>query len=157
QKALTHYQDGLTISQRRADADPKDARAQRDLSVSHNNLGDVLLQQGEGQKALMHYQEYHKISQRLADADPNDAKAQTDLVISHYKLGRTQMQALRHQEAAASFEKGLARLRSWQQEGKLKGTKFASWPGIVEGELRAAQDALKALGDLEALLKSAPK
>src|SRR5262249_46931975 len=44
-------------------------------------------------------------------------------------------------------------LRPWQQAGKLKGTRFAPWPGNLEKELRFCQDALKALGNLDALLK----
>jgi hypothetical protein len=39
--AQTHYQACLEISQRLADADPGNAGAQRDLSVSHSRMGDL--------------------------------------------------------------------------------------------------------------------
>jgi tetratricopeptide (TPR) repeat protein len=153
EKALEQYRESLKIRQRLAAADPRDARAQRDLSVSFDNIGDVLLQQGEVEKALEQYREGLKIAQRLAAADPRNFEAQTDLVGSHAKIGLAEKQALRHAEAIASFEKALAALRPWQQAGKLKGTSFAVWPGLFEKELGVCQLALKALGNLDTLVK----
>jgi hypothetical protein len=39
--ALTSYQASLAIAARLAEADPDNAGWQRDLSVSHNKIGDV--------------------------------------------------------------------------------------------------------------------
>ncbi|MBI1916974.1 MAG: hypothetical protein HYS12_19880 [Planctomycetes bacterium] len=105
------------------------------------------------QKALEQFRQSLKIRQRLADDDPRNFEAQTDLVGSHANCGLAEKQGFHHAEAVASFEKALAVLRPWQQGGKLKGTRFAAWPGIIENELRFCQDALKALGNLDAVLK----
>ena len=42
----------MTLTQRIADADPGYAEWQRDLSVSHNKIGDVLMTQGNLGEAL---------------------------------------------------------------------------------------------------------
>ena len=51
-QALQFYQKGLELSEALAKADPNDAQARRDLSVSYNRLGDVHLQLGDTDKAL---------------------------------------------------------------------------------------------------------
>jgi serine/threonine-protein kinase len=152
-KALEQFREGRKIAQRLVDTDPKDAEAQRALANSFNRTGDILLRQGEVQKALGHFREGHKIIQQLADAAPGNFKAQIDLVTSYYIIGLAQKQGPFPAEAAASFEKALAVLRPWQQAGKLKGTRFAAWPGIIENDLRSCQAALKALGNLDTLVK----
>ena len=50
--ALAAYQASLAIAERLAQADPGNARWQRDLSVSHNKVGDVLRAQGDLTAAL---------------------------------------------------------------------------------------------------------
>jgi hypothetical protein len=45
--AQEHYQAGLEIFERLAAADPGSAQAQRDLSVSHHNLGDLAMRAGD--------------------------------------------------------------------------------------------------------------
>ena len=152
-KAEEHYREGLRISRRRAAADPGNTETQRDLSISFGKLGDALLQRGEVEKAREQYRESLRIAQHLAAADPHNFQAQTDLVIGHYRIGRSERRAIRPLEAAAAFEKGLAVLRSLQQAGKLKGTRFATWPGQLEGELAFCRAARTALGDLDGLLE----
>ncbi|MDP8256308.1 MAG: tetratricopeptide repeat protein [Candidatus Alcyoniella australis] len=73
--------------ERLATADPSNTGWQRDLSVSHNKLGDVLRAQGDLAGALREYRAALEISERLATADPSNAKRQRDLSISHEKLG----------------------------------------------------------------------
>jgi tetratricopeptide (TPR) repeat protein len=142
QKALEQYQDVLKISKRRAEADPKDAQAQRDLYISHNNIGNVLLQQGDVQKAMEQYQDGLKISKRLTEADPRSFEAQMDLIISHYKLGLTEKEAGSHADAATRFDDGLAVLTLLDKAGKLRGTRFASWPGLFDAQRRLSRDRL---------------
>ena len=50
--ALTAYRASLAIRERLAAADPSNAAWQRDLSVSHDKLGDVLVAQGQLDAAL---------------------------------------------------------------------------------------------------------
>lgn len=70
-----------------AAADPSNAQAQRDLSISHEKIGDALMITGDAAGALKAYREHHKIAEKLADADPSNAQAQRDLSISHGKIG----------------------------------------------------------------------
>jgi hypothetical protein len=45
-EALKSFRDGLAIADRLAKSDPGNAGWQRDLSVSYNKIGDVLVAQG---------------------------------------------------------------------------------------------------------------
>jgi len=53
--ALKDYRTGLSISERLAEADPGNADWQRELSVSHNKIGDALRAQGNLTQALESY------------------------------------------------------------------------------------------------------
>lgn len=46
-RALESYRASLQIDQRLAESDPSNAAWQREMSVSHNGVGNVLLQQGD--------------------------------------------------------------------------------------------------------------
>ncbi|MBV9011564.1 MAG: CHAT domain-containing protein [Pseudonocardiales bacterium] len=81
------------VAANRAAADPGNAQAQRDLSVSHNNLGDLAMAVGDSAGAQEHYQAGLEIDQRLAAADPGNAQAQRDLSVSHNNLGDLAMRA----------------------------------------------------------------
>jgi tetratricopeptide (TPR) repeat protein len=75
------------IAASRAAADPGNAGAQRDLSVSHSKMGDLAVAAGDSASAQTHYQACLAISQRLVEADPGNAGAQRDLSASHNKMG----------------------------------------------------------------------
>ncbi|WP_374262655.1 SUMF1/EgtB/PvdO family nonheme iron enzyme, partial [Zoogloea sp.] len=60
---------------------------QRDLSVSHGNIGDVLQAQGDGPGALAAYRNSHAIAEALAARDPANTEWQRDLSVSHNKIG----------------------------------------------------------------------
>ncbi len=87
QAALRLHARALAIREALAKADPNNAQAKRDLSVSYNKLGDVHLQLGATDKALQSYQKGLELSEALAKADPNDAQAKRDLSVSYNKLG----------------------------------------------------------------------
>ena len=72
---------------RLAKADPGNAGWQRDLSVSHTKIGDVLAAQGNLPAALEAYTASLAIADRLAKADPGNAGWQRDLSVSHNKIG----------------------------------------------------------------------
>ncbi|MEO8630904.1 MAG: hypothetical protein ABI612_22825, partial [Betaproteobacteria bacterium] len=59
---------------------------QRDLSVSHNKIGDVQVTQRNLPAALESYRASMRIRERLAQADPGNAGWQRDLIISFVKL-----------------------------------------------------------------------
>ena len=77
----------LAIGERLADADPGNAGWQRDLSVSHDKIGDVLMAQGNLAAALTAIKAALAIGERLAKADPGNAGWQRDLSVSHNKIG----------------------------------------------------------------------
>ena len=82
----------LETTRQRAQGDPSDAGAQRDLSVSYNSLGDLMLQLGDGAQVERLYRDSLAIRERLAQGDPSDAGAQRDLSVSYEKLGDLMLQ-----------------------------------------------------------------
>jgi hypothetical protein len=76
----------MEIRERLARADPANAGWQRDLSVSHNNIGDILRAQGDLAEALKAFGAGMEIAEHLARADPGNAGWQRGLVVSHTKL-----------------------------------------------------------------------
>ena len=72
---------------RRTDADPGNAGWQRDLSVSHEKIGNLAMAAGDLTAARDAYTAALAIAQRLADTDPGNAGWQRDLSVSHNKIG----------------------------------------------------------------------
>lgn len=91
--ALAAYQASLAIHQRLATADPRNTEWQRDLSVSHERIGDVHRARGDLTGSLDAYQASNAIRERLAVADPDNTEWQHDLSVSLEQIGDThQMQ-----------------------------------------------------------------
>jgi predicted trehalose synthase/tetratricopeptide (TPR) repeat protein len=84
---LAAYREALQVMQRLAAADPSNAGRQRDLSVSQDNVGSVLRDQGDLTGALAAYRESLQVMQRLAAADPSNAGWQRDLSVSLNNIG----------------------------------------------------------------------
>ena len=135
------YQQALEIAQKLAAADPSDAQAQRDLSVSYDNLGDVQLQSGQVTEALGSYQKGLEISQKLAAADPSDAQAQLDLVVSFNKLGQVNQKVKEYQRAIALYEQALVILKRLKREQRLAPVK-QPWIASTEELIAECQKAL---------------
>ncbi len=85
----------------------------RNLSVSHNKIGDVLVSKGELDGALEAYQASLAIRERLAAADPANTQWQRDLIVSHVKLSASGGDAKIHLAAALEIAERL------MAEGKL--------------------------------------
>ena len=92
---------------RRTDADPGNAGWQRDLSVSHNKVGDLAVAAGDLPAARDAYTAALAIAQRLADADPGNAGWQRDLSVSHEKIGDVGMSAGDIAAARSAYEASL--------------------------------------------------
>ena len=90
QAALSNFLASLAIAERLAAADPGNADWQRDLSVSHNRIGDVQSAQGDLGAALSSFLASLAIRERLAAADPGNAGWQRDLSVSHERIGDVQ-------------------------------------------------------------------
>ena len=76
-----------SITERLAAADPDNAEYQRDLSISHERLGNLAIASGDSATAEQPYRTSLSIAERLTAADPDNAEYQRDLSISHDKLG----------------------------------------------------------------------
>src|SRR5271166_1669962 len=106
--ANADYQASLAIRERLAKADPGNADWQRDLSVSHNKIGDVRQAQGDLAGALASYQASLAIAERLAKADPGNADWQRDLSVSRNRIGDVQRAQGDLAGALASYQASLA-------------------------------------------------
>ena len=90
----------MPIGGRLAEADPSNAGWQRDLSVSHEKIGDVLVAQGDLSGALESYRASMAIRERLAEADPNNAGWQRDLAGSLWRLAEFSESGVRWSDVA---------------------------------------------------------
>ena len=67
--------------------DPSNALVARDLSATHNALGDALLEGGPVAEALRNYQQALALRRTLAAQDPSSLEAQRDLRASLSNVG----------------------------------------------------------------------
>ena len=93
--------------QARAAAGPANTGWQRDLSVSHERLGDVARAAGDLAAARTAYQAALDIGARLAAADPANTQWQRDLSVSHNKLGDVAVAAGDLAAARTAYQVGL--------------------------------------------------
>src|SRR5262249_35187611 len=103
---------------------------QRDLSVSYERVGDVLVAQGNLPEALKSFRDGLAIRDRLAQADPGNAGWQRDLVVSNWKL------AAQGADAARRFAFIISTLRKLKEENRLAPA-HARW--LPEAEARLAK------------------
>jgi tetratricopeptide (TPR) repeat protein len=96
----------LAIGERLAKADPGNAGWQRDLSVSHDNIGDVQQAQGNLAAALTSYQASLAIRYRLAKADPGNAGWQRDLALSYSRVALIEKRQGGRDDALKAFRQG---------------------------------------------------
>ena len=85
--ALATYRAAFAIAESQAARDPANTEWQRDLSISHSRIGEVLLAQGDGAGALAAFRKGLAIDETLAARDPANTQWQRDLSVSHNKIG----------------------------------------------------------------------
>jgi tetratricopeptide (TPR) repeat protein len=86
-----HYQAGMDIRKKLTELDLSNTQFQRDVSVSHDKVGDLQLRLGNSAPALAHYQASMKINKKLTELDPSNTQFQRDVSVSHDKLGNLQL------------------------------------------------------------------
>jgi tetratricopeptide (TPR) repeat protein len=86
--ALAEYRRSHEIFEALAGREPGNMARQRDLSVSHDNIGGILQAQGDLSGALAAYQHSLEIRQPLAGREPGNTQWQRDLSISQENLSR---------------------------------------------------------------------
>jgi tetratricopeptide (TPR) repeat protein len=154
---LKYYEDGLKISRQLAEADPKDAQKQRDLSVSFNRLGDVYVTLGRTADGLKYYEDGLKISRQLAEADPKDAQKQLDLVFSFQRLGSARMGVVDYQGSIEEFQRGVTVLEKLIA-AKLMVEVSGNWKASLQEVITRCRNVIVvATGEWEALLTSDAK
>jgi tetratricopeptide (TPR) repeat protein len=148
----------MEIAQSLATQDPGNAVWQRDLSVSHDRIGDVLVTQGALPEALAAFREGMAIRQKLGAQDPSNAVWQRDLSVSHHKIGDVLVDQGALPEAIAAFRDGIAIRQKlaaqdggsarWQRDLWVSHTRLA----MIHVQLGDYLDAVVALRDVLAVL-----
>ena len=132
--------------------DPGNTQWQRDLSVSHSKLGDVLVAQGDLPGALEAYRKGLAIMETLAARDPGNTEWQRDLSVSHNKLGDVLVAQGDLAGALEAYRKGLAireRLAArdpgntqWQRDLSVSHNKLGDVL-VAQGDLPGALEAYR--------------
>ena len=91
-----------------AATDRSNTEWQRDLSVSYDKVGDVLMAQGKLDEALKAYRDGLAIRERLAATDRSNTEWQRDLSVSYDKVGDVLVAQGKLDEALKAYRDGLA-------------------------------------------------
>ena len=131
------------VSYRQAAAAAQRTDNPRDLSVSYDRIGDVLVSQGNLPEALKSYQAGLAIAERLARTDAGNSDWQRDLSVSNNKIGDVLVsqgnlpEALKSYQAGLSIRERLARTDAgnsdWQRDLIVSCVKIA---GVFPAEAR---------------------
>src|SRR5262249_52328031 len=133
-----------------AAADPKDARARRDVAVAYLKLGGVSLRLGEAEAARAYRRKAQTRFEGLAAADPEDVQAQADLAAVDGTAGKAELQARAYAEAAGYFRRGVAVLRPLAARDNLKDQPaYQKWLRAQQRELSVCEAAGRAIDDLD--------
>jgi tetratricopeptide (TPR) repeat protein len=145
----------------RADADPRNTQRQRDLSISHDELGNLATATGDLTTARTAYQASLNIRQQLTTADPRNTQRQRDLSISHDKLGNLATATGDLTTARTAYQAGLdiaqqladadPRNTQWQRDLSISHNKIGD-VARAEGDLAAARNEYQVSFDIFARL-----
>ncbi|MBU0609305.1 MAG: DUF4062 domain-containing protein, partial [Armatimonadetes bacterium] len=155
-----------TAQQALCERAPDNTAWQRELSVSHERLGDVRVAKGDLRGALAAYKAALAIGERLAAADPGNAAWQRDLAASYSRLGDVLVAqgdlpgALRAYEASLTIAERLAAADPGNAAGQRDLSVCHEKLGdmrIAQGDLPGALSAYQAALDIaERLATAAP-
>ena len=120
--------ESLDITRKLAAQDPGNAQAQRDVSVSLDNVGDVKLQLGDQAGALAAYQESLDIRRKLAAQDPATPRRNATCRSALDQVGDVKRQAGDQAGALAAYQESLdiARKLAAQDPGNAKAQRDVS-------------------------------
>ncbi|HRP23995.1 DUF4062 domain-containing protein [Thauera sp.] len=144
--ASRDYQEAQRLAQQLTGADPENTEWQRDLSVSHDRIGNVLVAQGDGAGALAAYRESLAIAEALAGRDPANTGWQRDLSVSHEKIGDVLVAQGDGAGALAAYRESLAIAEAlagrdpantgWQVDLAVSYSKLGNHDGLAVTERR---------------------
>ena len=126
------------VANRQVASDPSNSQWQRDLSVSHNKIGDMQSAQGDLAAALKSYQAGTAIRQKLAASDPSNSQWQADLAVSAWKIGTLKGSPQSKAEQRAVLMQGLKVLDGLAQRQVLAPTQ-EGWPEMFRQAIAALQ------------------
>lgn len=133
-------------------AETGDSQGLREKSVSLDQKGDLLRDEGKQEEALAIYREALAIDRRLADEQPNNLARLDDLAISHERIGDMERVLGDHAEALKSYRASLAIRERLVHERHLSAYIQSSLALVHErignvlhdqGELPAAMDSFR--------------
>ncbi len=148
--ALQFFERAQQMAIKVAKTSRNDEQAQRDLSFSFKNIGDVQLKLGDTQAALEAYRRGLEISESLAAVDKDNATAQRDLSMSLAKLGDVQLilgdtlSALEAYKRSLTNCEALAALDKDNAEVQRDLSSYLNRIGDVELRLGNTQSAMEA-------------
>lgn len=117
--AMQSYRRAGSSAEARLKGGTHDWDAERDLSVSHEKIGNVLGAQGDGPGALAAYRKALAIREALAAHDPANTQWQRDLVVSCARLGTLdQVQSV--EVRRGYLQRGRGILDRLNREGRLQ-------------------------------------
>jgi len=90
--AHKYYKKLIEIAETISDKRPDSIDAQRDVSVSLNNVANIYLQKGDVQLALDNYSQSLKIRETISDKRPDSIDAQRDVSVSLDKVADIYLQ-----------------------------------------------------------------
>jgi tetratricopeptide (TPR) repeat protein len=148
--SLADYRAARASAEGVAKAGPENAGWQRDLSVSYNKIGEVLVVQGNLPEALKSFRDGLAIRDRLAKADPTNADWQRNLSVSYNRIGEVLVAQGKLPEALQSFRDGFA-IRDRLAKADPGN---AGWQRDLSLSYNRIGDVLMAQGNLPEALKS---
>ncbi|MFC4311661.1 tetratricopeptide repeat protein [Steroidobacter flavus] len=108
QRAKGYYTHMAELARAQIRSNPANTKWQRDLSVSYNKIGDVLVFQGAGAGALEAHREALAIAAPFAARDPENTQWQRDLSVTHEKIGNVLVTQGDGAGALEAYRKSLA-------------------------------------------------
>lgn len=137
--ALPDVQAAIVMGKQLAQQDTTNTQWQRDLSVSHNKIGDIFLAQGNLDDALSAYRDSLAIAEPLAQQDTTNTQWQTDLVVSYWKIAQLNVDfAEMPFDRESLLQNGLAILYRLQNESRLTHQQ-QEWVPALEQALEQAK------------------
>lgn len=105
--AYVNYSTAEKIFQARADDNPSDLQAQKDLAVINERLGDLYVRMEKGVKAHFAYVRSTSILEKLHNNNPADVWLLQSIVVGNLKLGDLYVWLGKAEKAATAYEQGV--------------------------------------------------
>lgn len=114
---------------------------QRYLSLSYDNVADLLVQNSNLGAALINYQKSLEIREKISKKNLKSKESQYDLVVSYYKLGLLHYKGRNKSSAMNLLDKALFVLGQLSEKNALASTQ-KQWPLIIQELLALVREEL---------------